>query len=136
VSGSTTLKVKGSAYNIGGMPFTLGANSYLSDINYLQIFDSSDLVYPATEREAVFISTNLWITDNQTRSTCYPGNDKWYSGKYPASVSDAECNKLCVRGTLVNEADTTSGGVYTGAYTVKVNTSQQIGYCYCELYTW
>lgn len=38
--------------------------------NYKRVWDVSDLVVPASENEAVFLTTNLVITPNQTRGVC------------------------------------------------------------------
>jgi len=59
VTGSSALKVKGSAYNAGGIPWV--TNGTLVPPNYEQVYDSSDLVYPPTERDAVFLTTNFWV---------------------------------------------------------------------------
>lgn len=103
VSGSTALKVKGSAYNSGSLPWAVTAGAPPAD-RYAQVYDSSDLIYPPTERDAVFITTNLWITPEQERGACYPGSDDWHNAQFPPGVdADAGCAGVCVRGTVVNE---------------------------------
>ena len=65
-------------------------------------------------------------------------SDDWYNFQFPVTTPDpaAQCDSLCVRGTVVNEADTRSGGVWTGGYTLKPASSGPFVNCYCELYTW
>jgi hypothetical protein len=134
VSGTTLVKTKGSAYNSGGLPWY---NQAPIPDDYTQIYDSTDLVFPPMERDATFITTNLYFTPNQTRSACYPGSDDWYNGVFPTAAADASCQKLCVRGTAVNEASTRTGGVWTGMYTLKPNTTDPTQQnCYCQLQTW
>jgi P2X purinoceptor 4 len=54
--GSTSLKVKGSAYSLNGTD--------------LMVWDAQDVVYPPKETDALFITTNYWQTIGQTRGIC------------------------------------------------------------------
>jgi len=79
----------------------------------------------------------LQITENQTRSVCYPGSDKWFNFVFDASTAATECTAACVEGTVVNEADTRSGGVWTGGFKLLVSpddASKRL--CFCELHSW
>jgi len=56
--------------------------SYVIPDNYRRVWDVSDLVVPASENEAVFLTTNLVITPNQTRGLCSEVSIlKWKSEK-------------------------------------------------------
>lgn len=61
VESSVVTKVKGVVYT---------DTSYVIPDNYRRVWDVSDLVVPASENEAVFLTTNLVITPNQTRGLC------------------------------------------------------------------
>ena len=61
VESSVVTKMKGVVYT---------DRSYKVPGNYKRVWDVSDLVVPASENEAVFLTTNLVITPNQTRTTC------------------------------------------------------------------
>lgn len=142
VTGTTLIKTKGSAYNAGGLPWMNMTTQPTPDdptrpIDYTQIYDSTDLIVPPMERDATFITTNLWFQNNQTRATCYPGSDDWWTIQIDSGVdADAVCGSTCKRGTVVNEADTRTGGVWTGGYTLKPDPASTRTNCYCELYTW
>ena len=76
VSGTTVIKTKGSAFNAGGIPWlnmTTQPPPPLPPTDFTQVYDSSDLVYPSMERDSSFITTNFWLTSNQTRGQCFPG---------------------------------------------------------------
>jgi hypothetical protein len=135
VVGTSALKVKGSAYNEGGQPWLKNASDLLQTPSpppppmLEQIFDSNDLIVPPYEREALFITTNLWITDNQTRSRCYPGSNEWWTAQFPAAdnaAAEAACAAVCVKGTISNEADKASGGVLTGSEANLFTAQQQL----------
>lgn len=48
---------------------TLAQSDALPKI-YNRVWDTTDLVVPPSENSAFFITTNMVITPNQTRSTC------------------------------------------------------------------
>jgi hypothetical protein len=113
VSGSAVLKVKGSAYNNGGLPWLLASNGAAPQTvahavippAFDQVYDAADLIQPPTERDAVFLTTNLWVTDNQTRSYCYPGSDAWFNAVFDTATADSDCAGLCVRGHVSVSGD-------------------------------
>eukprot|EP00466_Bigelowiella_natans_P006511 jgi/Bigna1/135214/aug1.28_g9922 len=73
VQGTATLKVKGSGISNTGM-----------------IFDSYDLVVPAIQPGELFITTNYWLTSNQTREICNGSED------------DGLCSKGCEMGKFTD----------------------------------
>lgn len=64
VESAIVTKVKGVASTDFQSP-----NSLTPDM-YHRIWDTSDLIVPASENNAFFVTTNVVITPNQTRSTC------------------------------------------------------------------
>lgn len=74
-----------------------------------------DLVYPATEQNAFFITTSHILTPNQTRSSC--------AGVGSCTV-DSDCE--------YNEYDTGSQGIHTGICDNSTQTCQVYGWCPLE----
>merc|ERR1711902_477629 len=62
VTGTTSVKLKGTGSINGQIGTTEGT-----------VFDAMDLVVPALEEDAFFITTSMIITPNQTHDVC-PGN--------------------------------------------------------------
>jgi len=111
LSGTTILKAKGSA-SVGGW-----------DGTPLEIYDAADLVVPAMEQNALFVTTNFIKTANQTRSVC-EGNDPTLEPCYVnQTVNGHTTNNLvwnCINGTY------TYNGVMTG----------RCAGAFCELEAW
>lgn len=64
-NGIVNFKVKGNAYD----PSTAEGN-FLEENSNLIIWDNTDVVVPAKETEAIFVTTNYIKTPNQKRSIC------------------------------------------------------------------
>jgi len=58
--GDVTLKAKGTAYMV----------TPINGVNSTITWDAVDVVYPPTQPNAIFLTTNVQITDGQTRNTC------------------------------------------------------------------
>jgi len=107
--GSTVVKVKGSAYS----------GNYTNPI----VYDEYDLVQPPIQPGAVFITTNMKNTYNQTRGFC--------AGNLQGTTSETDETCSCSYANNVN--DCCSLGVLT-------ENGMKMGRCadgtYCELSTW
>jgi len=113
VESSVVTKVKGVVYT---------DPSYVVPDNYKRVWDVSDLVVPASENEAVFLTTNLVITPNQTRGAC----------SEDPQVQGALCNPLsnnCIKG----QGLTLGNGFMTGeCIPSAINQSINV----CEIEAW
>jgi len=73
---------------------------YVNGTNGVEIFDTSDLVEPPTESEAMFLTAGL-VTTVQTRSTC--------DSTIPCTT-DSDCTPaLTSNGEILNNCDTNTG---------------------------
>jgi hypothetical protein len=67
VTGSADIKVKG----VGFTDFNQSLPWYGPKANAsFHVYDSYDLVMPAMEENALFVTSNMWVTKNQTRDVC------------------------------------------------------------------
>lgn len=117
---STTTKVKGTAYtNFSIKEF----NPHLRNHeDYGRIWDVADYVVPPSESDSFFVTTNVVITSNQTKSTC-PEDPK-----IPEALCDPK-NNACQAGT----SNLLGNGVMTGAcVTSDINSKASV----CEIYAW
>jgi len=99
VVGTATLKVKGTGY--------------VNNSHGVTVFDSYDVINPATEQNALFLTTSFLRTMNQTRGIC-PGNDN----SSEACQTDQDCYPY----------KPTFNGIQTGL------CDSTVGFCY--LYAW
>jgi P2X purinoceptor 2 len=93
IIGSGDIKVKGTAYTL---------NSSTGDA---VVYDAIDLIKPAEQPNAVFITTNLWDTLNQTQSTCAS------TASSSQCTSDSDCvkNTNTAEGVMTGTCDTSAG---------------------------
>jgi len=102
ISGTTTVKVKGSG--------AIG-----NDTVGLTPLDAMDLVVPSTEADALFVTTAINSTPNQTQSTCDGDDDA-----PPCTANDTS-------NCTLTQFDWNSQGIYTG----ECGSNDR-----CELSTW
>ena len=110
VAGTTMITITGSA--------SIGNDTDYStsdDILLLTPLDAMDLVRPAMEENAFFLTTSMTVTPNQTRSTC-DGNDQ-----------SPECTPQDTSACQTSLYSKNPQGMYTG----KCGSNNR-----CQLYTW
>lgn len=117
IASAAQVKVKGTAFYNGSLPWE-PYNNVTNNNAQLLIYDSNDLVFPPTENSAVFITTNMWMTPNQTRSVC-----PWVSKLNL-------CSYGCLKGNVTLE------GVQTGNCINVTNHHLNTTTGYCELSAW
>jgi len=107
--GSATIKVKGSTYF-----------NDTSDGN-IEIWDSYDVVHPAVEPNALFLTTNYDLTPNQTRGVCL-GNDP----KTEACNATSPCGfmKETANGMSNGTCDEESGWCWIYAWCLPENPNE------------
>ncbi|CAG2105829.1 unnamed protein product [Medioppia subpectinata] len=121
VESSVTTKVKGvvSTKHLTADDFN---DNYKGDKDiYIRVWDNTDLVVPASENGAFFVTTNTIITPNQTLSVC----------PEDADVSDAICDPK-VPDMCVDKVFNLGHGVSTG----KCVQSSREGVHTCQIEGW
>jgi len=93
VSGSADIKVKGTGYTPPGSVQPWYGPNTTADTG-VHIYDSYDLVLPAMEENALFVTTSMWVTKNQRRGICsaYPAYP--YTDTKNTCQTDADCIPL------------------------------------------
>jgi P2X purinoceptor 4 len=85
-----------SATKIKGVAFSNSSQSWLGPdaLPQFQIFDSYDLVNPVLEDDCFFVTTNMWMTLNQTRKSCVSFDKTNMCSQTPTPGGPALCKKL------------------------------------------
>ncbi|XP_054168139.1 P2X purinoceptor 4-like [Oppia nitens] len=121
VESSVTTKVKGvlSTRNLTQNDFN---DNYIEDMDlYVRIWDTTDLVVPASENGAFFVTTNMILTPNQSLGVC----------PEDADVSDAVCDPN-IKGFCDDKVFLLGHGIATG----KCVNSTRKGVYTCEIDGW
>jgi hypothetical protein len=126
VVGSGDIKVKGVGYTDfnQSLPW-YGPNATTG----FHVYDSYDLVMPAMEENALFVTTNMWVTKNQTRGIC----PSYASDGSNNCKTDADCVPLHY---VMNGRQTGLNGSCRVNYTDPQQLWPVPRGGYCDVYSW